>query len=237
MAAKDQVFRFCVGDPAGARSAIYRLWAPPESAGKADVYFGLSSMAGKAKLSLHENRGHMGVRPETAQAASLPSRFIHIWQRDPGMIAEGELALELIVPTSELQVTAMSNEDPSDPRIKWLPAAPRDMAQTIGVVLAGEARVAEIETAATQEIQLLTTFRLGTGDHCLVLAGIRPIADQFRRDIENRKDGARAGSTPLIGPGPHDAAGNRTIVAFSRGTQGAGWIETNLLFDYRLSMS
>jgi hypothetical protein len=47
----EQVLRFAVGSPDGARSRTWRLWVPPR---KSDVYVSCRRMASEVKVSLHE---------------------------------------------------------------------------------------------------------------------------------------------------------------------------------------
>jgi hypothetical protein len=237
MAERDQVLRFAVGEPFGKRSAIYRLWTPSKSRGKGDVYLGMSEVAGSAKVSLHANRGHLGLSHAAAQVASLPSRFVSVWDRDDSLIQEGELAFELIIPTSELQTEPLGSEDPSDPRIVWLPAAPENMVQSVGLILSGMTRANEILSDLPPFLKTLARFDLGTGDVCLALSGVRSLSPEVIASIELQKDGARMGNSPIVGEQRALRPGDRTLLGYRRGSQSSGWIETNLFYDARTRAS
>jgi hypothetical protein len=108
LAKGDQVLRFAVGRPSGARSATWRLWVPR---GKSDVYLSRRMVGRNFKVSLHESgEWQIGLTQEYVKrpdALSMPKenpRGLDKWTRPEPQprIAPGTHAFSIVIPWLEI---------------------------------------------------------------------------------------------------------------------------------------
>jgi hypothetical protein len=145
--------RFAVGDPEGARSAVWRLWT---SRTRSDVYVSAWALTSVLKVSLHESgrwrhaftaeytsRGTPFVRPGQDRAGDR-------WDRPPEFAPGVTRAFEIMVPSAEVTKPPYLEWDRdfrpeyADKEIIWLPPAPEGYATHFTVLFTS----AEV-TAAT----------------------------------------------------------------------------------------
>jgi hypothetical protein len=124
------IVRFAVGDPEGARSAIWRLWT---SRTKSDVYVSAWALTSVLKVSLHESGDWRHAFTDTQGMRYVPpgqDRAMARWERpaefDPGMVK----AFEIVIPASEVTKPAYLGWDKdfspeyAGKEVVWVPSPP-----------------------------------------------------------------------------------------------------------------
>jgi hypothetical protein len=96
--------RFAVGEPAGPRSSVWRVWMNDR---RDDVYIAARDIAGDLKVSLHPNFWYFGFTKQHAERGSsvLPpgsDRKMRVWERPDEFGAGWTRAFEIVVPASEV---------------------------------------------------------------------------------------------------------------------------------------
>ena len=131
--------RFAVGDPAGARSAVWRMWT---SRTKSDVYVSARALTSVFKVSLHESGDWRHAFTDTTRGmAHVPpgqDRALARWKRphefEPGLTR----AFEIIIPASEVTKSPYVEWDKNfrseyaDKEIVWVPPPPEGCATLHG---------------------------------------------------------------------------------------------------------
>ena len=118
------VSRFCVGDPDGRHSSVWRVWKHT-STSKSDIFISPRNVAGLIKASLHESGvWRFAFSSEYAQREFgddhhiYDSRLIAQWER-PNEIAQGvSLAFRIVIPESDLEIYPLSRDEASS--IDWI---------------------------------------------------------------------------------------------------------------------
>jgi hypothetical protein len=126
--------RFAVGDPAGARSAVWRLWT---SRTKSDVYVSAWALTSVLKVSLHESGDWRHAFTDIrgmAHVAPGQDRAMARWERPPEFAQGVTRAFEIIIPASEVTKPPYLERDKdfrpeyADKEIVWVPPAPEGYA-------------------------------------------------------------------------------------------------------------
>ena len=96
--------RFAVGEPAGARSSVWRVWMNHR---RDDVYISARALASELKVSLHPEFWYFGFTKQHADRglSLLPSgadRRMSIWDRPAEFGAGWTRAFPIVVPGSEV---------------------------------------------------------------------------------------------------------------------------------------
>lgn len=118
------VSRFCVGDPDGPRSSVWRVWKHT-SASKSDIFISPRNTAGLIKASLHESgiwrfafTAEYAEREFGKEHEVHDTRLIDRWER-PNDIAPGvTLAFRIVIPGSDLHVSPMPSSDRK--QLSWI---------------------------------------------------------------------------------------------------------------------
>ena len=134
------IVRFAVGDPAGARSAVWRLWT---SRTKSDVYVSARALTSILKISLHESGDWQHAFTDTRGMAHVPpgqDRALARWYRPPEFEPGLTRAFEIIIPASEVTKSPYLEWDKNfrpgyaDKEIVWVPPPPEGYATHFAVL-------------------------------------------------------------------------------------------------------
>jgi len=130
--------RFAVGDPAGARSAVWRMWT---SRTKSDVYVSAWALTSVLKISLHESGDWQHAFTDTRGMAHVPpgqDRAMYRWYRPPEFSPGVTRAFEIMSPASEvtkppyLEWDKIFHPEYADKEIVWVPPPPEGCATLHG---------------------------------------------------------------------------------------------------------
>jgi hypothetical protein len=191
--------RFAVGDPEGARSAIWRLFT---SRNKSDVYVSAWALTSVLKVSLHQSgdwqhaftstRGMQHVAPGQDRALSR-------WAR-PADFAPGiTKAFEIMIPASEItkpQYLEWANDyrpEYAGKEVVWVPPAPEGHATHFTILFTS----AEV-TAATlpgwpgrnsMGTSLIARAELPNSQTVWLVAVEQEFPESVRQNVENYKRG------------------------------------------------
>jgi len=113
--------RFCIGEPAGLRSTIWKIWA-----NRNDVYLSSRALASYMKVSLHESgMCQFSHTSESFARTGKRNRDRHIqkWQRRAVCPKSGAVHLfRVIIPSTELRLAPAKQKEAKD--VIWHPAPP-----------------------------------------------------------------------------------------------------------------
>ena len=160
--------RFAVGDPAGARFAVWRMWT---SRTKSDVYVSARALTSVLKVSLHESGDWRHAFTDTRGMAHVPpgqDRALARWKRPPEFEPGLTRAFEIIIPASEVTKSPYLEWDKNfrpeyaDKEIVWVPPPPEGYATHFTVVFTS----AEATTATLPA----WPGRTGTGTRLIAVA-------------------------------------------------------------------
>jgi hypothetical protein len=192
------IVRFAVGDPEGARSAIWRLWT---SRTKSDVYVSAWALTSVLKVSLHESGDWRHAFTDTRGMRYVPpgrDRAMASWERpadfDPGVTK----AFEIVIPASEVTKPAYLGWDKdfrpeyAGKKVFWVPSPPGGYAAHFTVIFTS----AEV-TAATlpgwpgrvgMGTRLIAYSHLPNSQTVCLVAFEQEIVESSRQSLEQQKN-------------------------------------------------
>lgn len=116
-----QEFRFCVGEPTGPRSTVWKIWT-----NRNDVYLSSRASASHTKVSLHESGvSQFSETSESFARTGRRNRERHIqrWQRRAVYPESSAVHLfRVVIPQTELRL-ASAEEKPAK-NVVWYPSPP-----------------------------------------------------------------------------------------------------------------
>jgi hypothetical protein len=193
--------RFAVGDPAGPRSAVWRVWMNNR---RDDVYIAARGLASDLKVSLHPDYWYYGFTSKHAASSSslIPpgsDRKKYVWDR-PGEFGAGwTRAFEIVVPASEV-VSAPEAYVGSE--AVWFPTPDTNESMHFTVLLskpdaARGRRGFPTAEGAELTTELVTRLSMSTGETLWIVAHSAPTpaeqAQQRRARVDLLAQVAREG--------------------------------------------
>jgi hypothetical protein len=183
--------RFAVGEPAGPRSSVWRVWMNDR---RDDVYIAARSLASDLKVSLHPNFWYFGFTRKHAERGSsvVPpgaDRKMHVWER-PGEFGAGwTRAFAIVVPASEV-IEAPTPYAGSE--AVWFPKPADGEAIHFTVLLSkpGAARGRRGYPNADgfdDSTEFLTRLDMTTGEQLWVVAHVAPMTDEDTERLERTR--------------------------------------------------
>jgi hypothetical protein len=190
MGSKDAAFRFSVGDPNGARSFVYRVWAQDAATGRAnksDVYLAVRGLAGQFKISLHESGQWQCslTKPgaDFLRSAGYPllSRHLTKWTRPAQTQSDCINAFAVLVPFCELRHFPDPQPEGS---IKWLPAPEPFLMKVVCLLLCpGQFEPGKLKLRSGTVPELLWEVMLATGEFLAVVTWEEQMFDVHMQQI------------------------------------------------------
>jgi hypothetical protein len=189
--------RFAVGDPEGARSAVWRMWT---SRTKSDVYVSAWALTSVLKVSLHESGNWRHAFTDTrgmVHVAPGQDRAMSRWERPPEFVSGVTRAFEIIIPASEVTKPPYLEWDQdfrpeyADKDIVWLPPPPEGYATHFVVVFT----TAEVTTATfpgwpgrdSMGAHLIAAATLPNSQTVWLIAFDVEISEEARQNLERNK--------------------------------------------------
>ena len=113
--------RFCVGEPAGLRSTVWKIWT-----NRNDVYLSSRTIASQMKISLHKSGAcQFSKTSESFARTGKRNRGRHMerWQRRAEYPESGAVHLfRVILPQTELRLASVEAKPAKD--VVWYPSPP-----------------------------------------------------------------------------------------------------------------
>lgn len=206
--------RFAVGEPAGPRSSVWRVWMNDR---RDDVYISARALASDIKVSLHPEFWYFGFTQHHTDRGSsvLPAgadRKMEIWDRPAEFGAGWTRAFAIIVPASEV-VEAPTAYTGSEAVWFSKPADGEAVHFTVLISKPDAARGRRGYPNADgfgSSTEFLTRLDMTTGEQLWILAHVAPLTDWETEGLEKahasldkhscQKLAARAASDPTFSP-------------------------------------
>jgi len=173
------VVRFCVGDPAGSHSAVWRVWANRNTF---DVYVTARDIADTQKISLHETGDwrHQFLNSELAQKyTDQPNRILDQWQ-EATEHGDSRMTLGYSVRMRTQDLGDFRETFPKE--LVWVPAAPVGKAIAVHIVFS---RVHD-QPVNMGGMVPIGGFTLVDGRAVLLLAEVFEVPAEVSADVDAR---------------------------------------------------
>ena len=181
----EQVLRFAVGNPTGARSRTWRLWVPKK---KSDLYISSRTLGSSVKVSLHEPGParfaltsewvrRTGFKAPEAKDRRLAVEWDRPRQRPPRQVAR---PFSIIVPYDEV----LGRGSPEKAKVEWVSPPPEGNCILFDVIyVPATINVTSHPGARSMKTELVGEVRLENDVRVFVTAIVRPMEEALRRHV------------------------------------------------------